>query len=217
MTPVRRAPRGVVALSLLLQGCAALVVEREPASPVSRVSSLSGRPGLVIGAPDRSPDDLLGRIGLDLARQTGFGLVVGATGDRSSNRAYWLRVEELANGPIRFYVELRGGTRQEARGRIEIVTVGVSRDEARKLWTLFELIRNSRLGSRRELPRLDLLVTPARADGSGVEPAVPLRIGERGIRIELPPAALTLGRLVYTEILAEFLTECSRLLLSAER
>ena len=209
----------MVALSLLLQGCAALVVEREPASPVGRVSSLSGRPGLVIGAPDGSPDDLLGRIGLDLARQTGFGLVVGspATGDRSSNRAYWLRVEEMANGPIRLYVELRGGTRQEARGRIEIVTVGVSRDEARKLWTLFELIRNSHLGSRRELPRLNLLVTPALADGLGFEPAVPLRIGERGIRIELPPSALTLERPVYTEILADFLAECSRLLLSAER
>jgi len=216
---MRRVGRGVVALSLLLQGCAGLVVERQPASPMGQVSSLSGRPGLVIGAPDGSPDDLLGQLGLDLARQTGFGLVVGssATGDRSPNRAYWLRVEEMASGPVRLYVELRGGNRQEARGRIEIVTLGVRRDEARKLWTLFELIRNSHLGSRRELPRFDLLVTPALADGFGVEPAVPLRVGERGIRIELPPAALALGRLVYTEILAEFLTECSRLLLSAER
>ena len=41
-----------------------------------------------------------------------------------------------------------------------------------------------------------------------------LRIAERAVHIELPRAARVEGREVYTEILAEFLRESSRLLLA---
>jgi hypothetical protein len=193
----------------VLQGCAALVVEREPPLPAGQWRSLAGQPGLVIGVPYARADDLAELLGLDLARQTGFGLVVarGVVPDRrGSAEAYRLQLNEVARGPLRLYVELRGGTRSEASSRrIEIAVVGMGRDEAWKLKTLFELIRDAHLRSRQELPRLDVLVEPARVEAAGAE---------RTIQIRLPDLAPPLGREVYTGILAEFLTESSRLLLT---
>jgi hypothetical protein len=171
----------------------------------------------VIGAPYVNPDDLTGQISLDLARQTGFGLVVAtslAQDRRAVDEAYQLRVKEVARGPLRLYVEIRSGSRQEAAGRIEIATVGVGFDEAWRLRTLFELIRDAHLRFRAKLPRLEVLVRPVQSEAGGAKHAVLLHVPERGIQIELPRAARTLGREVYTEILAEFLKESSRLLLA---
>lgn len=213
---MRGACRVVAALSLLLQGCAAVVVGPEPVLPVGQWSSRPGWPGLVIGVQHRGLDDLIDQISLDLARQTGFGLVV-ATGSaldrRGFDEAYQLRVREVARGPLRLYVEVHAGSRQKAERRIRIATVGVGRDEAWKLKTLFELIRDARLRSRPEEPRLDVLVEPAQSDAFGATPVALFHVLERGIQIELPRTARTLGREVYTEILAEFLKESSRLLL----
>lgn len=208
-----RVGSAAAALMLLLQGCAALVVEPEPAPPLGQLRSLPGQPGLVIGAPYGGPDDPTGEISLELARQTGFGLVVatGVARDRGGlEEAYRLRVREVARGPLRLYVEIHGG--REAPERIEIATVGVDRDEAWRLRTLFELIRDTHLRARRELPRLDVLVRPAESKASGAKALV--HDPERGFQIDLPRAARTLGREVYTEILAQFLKESSRLLLT---
>jgi len=199
---------------LLLQGCAALVVEPEPAPPRGGLRSLAGQPGLVIGSPYGGPDDLSDQISLELARQTGFGLVVAADLPRDRGgleEAYRLHVREVARGPLRLYVEIHGG--QGAAKRIEIVTVGVNRDEAWRLRTLFELIRDAHLRARHELPRLDVLVRPAESNAAAAA-GVALHAPERAFRIGLPRAIRTPGYQVYTAILAEFLTESSRLLLT---
>lgn len=129
--------------------------------------------------------------------------------------AYAHRVNEVARGPIRLFVELHGNARQESAGRIEIATVGVDRQQAWQLRTLFELIRDAHLRARPEAPRLEILVEPldrlhlnaTRAKQIGV-----LRLPQQAFHIELPRVARIQGREAYVEILAEFLTEASKLL-----
>jgi len=146
----------------------------------------------VIGAPHGHSDEGTDWISRELAKRTGFGLVV-ATGfarlDSQGRRfsvnrptegvpgrpageevyseearrvyeTYAQRVREVAGGSIRLFVELHGNARPESAGRIEIATVGVDRQEAWQLRTLFELIRDARLRAWPETPRLEVLVEP---------------------------------------------------------
>ncbi len=206
----------MVILAVLAQGCAALPVQREPAVGLGRLAAQPGRPGLVIGAPRETSEDQTGLISADLARRTGFGLVI-ATG---YHEAYVSRVREVAQGPLSLYVEVHGSVRQEGGGRIEIATVGVDRQDAWMLKTLLELIRDSHLRGRPEIPRLDVLVEPLdrlSVMASSAKQAGIVRPPERAIHIELPRVARTLGRQAYTDVLADFLTQASRLLLAKER
>lgn len=209
--------RAVAAFPFLLQGCALLSVEREPAQRPGWLSAVRGRPGVVIGAPHGSSDASADRISVELARRTGFGLVVATD---EPDREYESRVREVSKGPLRLYVEIHGNSRRESAGRIEVATVGVSRTDAWRLKTLFEMIRDAHLRNRLERLRLDVRVEPLDPiswTASGAKRVGILRISERAIHIELPRAARVEGREVYTEILAEFLKESSRLLLAKEQ
>ncbi|MGH7398026.1 MAG: hypothetical protein ACRELW_10865 [Candidatus Rokuibacteriota bacterium] len=89
----RRGPASlVVGLALLVQGCAGLIAGKDSAEappatsapsrgapPGGRIQAEKGRPGLVIAAPHGTSDIATDVMGRDLARLTGFGLVV-ATG-----------------------------------------------------------------------------------------------------------------------------------------
>ncbi|MBI4611929.1 MAG: hypothetical protein HY726_23310 [Candidatus Rokubacteria bacterium] len=129
--------------------------------------------------------------------------------------AYAQGVSEVARGPLQLLVELHGNARQESAGRIEIATVGVDRQQAWQLRTLFELIRDAHLRSWPEAPRLAVLIEPldrlqlsaTRAKEIGV-----LRLPRRAFHIELPRAARLQAREAYLEILSEFLSEAARLL-----
>lgn len=77
-----RLVRGVALLAIVAQGCAAVRIEPEvPVRLPGPMASQKGRPGLVIGAPHGRSDAETDRIGLDLARRTGFGLVVATYAD----------------------------------------------------------------------------------------------------------------------------------------
>lgn len=70
--------------ALMLFGCAKQTVEfpRQtfpPETPRGHIAARPGRPGLVVAAPHGSSDAQTGEIAAELARRTGFGLVV-ATG-----------------------------------------------------------------------------------------------------------------------------------------
>jgi hypothetical protein len=67
------------AASLVLYGCATVPIEPEPGVPAGHIAARSGRPGVVVAAPHGSSDPATGEIAAELARRTGFGLVV-ATG-----------------------------------------------------------------------------------------------------------------------------------------
>ena len=235
-------------LALLAQGCAPLHVEPELPPSAGPLVSQKGRPGVVIGAPHGTSDAESGWISRELARRTGFGLVLARYGDLDSGRrrhnvnrptegvqggppseevstaearqvyeAYVGRVREVAQGPLNLYVEVHGNVRKESAGSIEIATVGVSREEAWLLKLLLELIRDAHLGEKPELPRLQILVEPLDRlyyRASAVKQVGILTLPQRAIHIELPRGARTLGREAYTDVLADFLTQASLLLLA---
>jgi hypothetical protein len=209
-----------------------------------------GRPGVVIGAPHGTSDRDTDIIGRDLARLTGWGLVV-ATGfshlDGDGRRfnvnrptesvpgtsarleggsdeaqrvyeAYRRHVTEAAQGPLRLYVEVHGNGRQESAGRVEIATVGLSPDDAWRLKTLFELIRDARL-EESQAPRLDVWVEsldPLRYTASAAKRSGILASSSRALHIELPRAARTAHREVYTGLLGEFLIQSAAVLVARE-
>jgi hypothetical protein len=133
---------------------------------------------------------------------------------------YRRRVTEAAQGPLRFYVEVHGNARAESAGRLEIATVGVSRDDAWRLKTLLELIRDARLPADGDVPRLDVWMEPidslwytaSAAKQSGLMAQTTL-----AMHIEMPRAARTTYREAYTTVLADFLIQSAALLLPAGR
>ncbi|HKX02612.1 MAG TPA: hypothetical protein VJX71_08925, partial [Methylomirabilota bacterium] len=191
-------------LALVVQGCAGLIAgkdsaEAPPAAPAGanapvagEVQVEKGRPGMVIAAPHGTSDSATDLMGRDLAKLTGFGLVVvtgythvDASGRRYNvNRptesapgasarseaeteparqvyqAYRRQVTEAAQGPVRLYVEVHGNMRPESAGRMEIATVGVSRDDAWRLKALLEMIRDARLPDEGDVTRLEIWMEP---------------------------------------------------------
>lgn len=69
----------VAAGPLVLFGCATQTVEFPPQTPRGHIAAKPGRPGLVVAAPHGSSDVQTAEIAAEVARRTGFGLVV-ATG-----------------------------------------------------------------------------------------------------------------------------------------
>ncbi len=135
---------------------------------------------------------------------------VPSEGARQVYRAYEQRVREVAQGPLVFYAEIHGNNHRDAANQIEIATVGVDRDEAVRLRTLLELIRDAYLRANREAPRLEILVEPAnpvRYAASGAKRDGILKLPQRALHIELPKAARTDWRETYIAILADFLVQ----------
>jgi hypothetical protein len=145
-------------------------------------------------------------------------LEVETAAARQVYQDYRRHVTEAAQGAVRLYVEVHGNMRPESAGRVEIATVGVSRDDAWRLKTLLELIRDSRLEG--DVPRLEVWVesqdpvvyTASAAKQSGILAQTPL-----AIHIELPRVARTTHREAYTTVLADFLIQSAALLLPPPR
>jgi len=249
--------------SVVLAGCATHAVEfpevrswRDVAprdavpSLGGEIASRPGRPGLVVAAPHGSSDARTAEIATEIARRTGFGLVVATgfqltlgrpegsgarfqvnrpyegtpgrppTEDVSSEdarriyEAYERRVREAAHGPLRFYCEIHGNAHADTAGRIEIATVGISKEFALRLRTLAELIRDAHLRVHRQAPSLAVLVEPAdtlRYAASGAKRDGILRVPQRALHIELPRVARVEYQAVYTAILADFIAQAATL------
>jgi hypothetical protein len=254
MTP-RSAGRLVLSLAMLLPGCTGLIGGKDvvplPAERQEERGSfqvLKGRPGVVIGAPHGTSDRATGGISRDLARLTGFSLVV-ATGfsrlDADGRRfnvnrptesvpgtparlegetvearrvfeVYRRHVDAAAQGPLLLYVEVHGNAGTESAGRVEIATVGLSRDDAWRLKTLFELIRDARLGEAVDTPRLDVWIEsldPLRYTASAAKQSGMLAASGRALHIELPRVARTSSREVYAGLLGDWLIQSAAFLM----
>jgi hypothetical protein len=234
----------LLALALLLQSCAGLVGGKEPVvgpsvthAETGSVQIARGRPGIVIGVPDTGPDTGAARVGRDLARLTGFGIVVaaGPSGSGAAERldgaprpesdfgpatqvgtarrpdaAYRRQISEAARGPLALYVELRGDA--ERPGRVDIATAGLDREEIWRLKTLFELIRDARVDGGAG-SRLEVSIEPPdpRLAASLAPPGTPVA-PRRSLRIELPRLARTTYREIYTEMLGDFLVQAAAFL-----
>jgi len=254
----------VLGVALVVQGCAGLIAgkdsaESPPAGPARAPGPIAGavqvekgRPGIVIAAPHGTSDSATDLMGRELAKLTGFSLVVvtgythvDAAGRRYNvNRptesqpgaaarqeveteparqvyqTYRRQVADAAQGPLRLYVEVHGNGREESAGRMEIATVGLSRDDAWRLKTLLEMIRDARLPAEGAVPRLDVWMEPqdslwytaSAAKQSGILAQTTL-----ALHIELPRAARTTYREAYTTVLADFLIQSAALLLPPAR
>lgn len=231
---------------MLLVGCAGRAAVPDTAPARGHISTRPGRPGIVVAAPHGTSDLATAEIATEIARRTGFGLVV-ATGfnvdtregrryqvnrpfegvagrpaaeetaseaARSVYESYERGVREVAQGPLRFYTEIHGNSRAETAGLIEIATVGVDAEEARKLRTLLELVRDAHLRARPGAPRLEVRVEPADRvlfTASAAKRAGILRLPHRALHVELPRAARTDGRELYGAILSDFLLQAAAL------
>jgi hypothetical protein len=84
----------VASLSLLLYGCATQAVTVEPEAARGYITTRAGRPGVVVAAPHGTSDPRTGDIAAEIARRTGFGLVVATgfalepDGDEGPGRRY---------------------------------------------------------------------------------------------------------------------------------
>jgi len=183
--------------ALVLYGCAAPAVDLPSAPARGHAGARPGRPGFVVAAPHGGRDVDTDDIAVEIARRTGFGLVVAPA---FGPDAYETRVLEASQGPLRFYAEIRGNDRRDCAGQIEIATVGVDRDLALRLRALAELIRDAHLRAHRHVQRLDVLVEPGTRDGI-------LRLPQRALQIELPACARRDWRETYAAILADFLAQ----------
>jgi hypothetical protein len=142
------------------------------------------------------------------------GQEVVTPGAREVYRAYEAKVREAARGPLALYAEIHGNGRAESAERIEIATVGVDEALARRLRTLFELVRDAHLRAYPGAPRLAVLVEPADRivyTASGAKREGILRLPERALHVELPRTARRAWRDAYTAILADFLTQAFEL------
>lgn len=191
----------VASIPLLLYGCAPQAVVVAPhVPPPGPAVARPGRPGFVIGAPHATSDAPAADIAAELARRTGFGLVVGA---RDPDGSFERRVQETAQGRLTFYAEVHGATGRESANRIQIGAAGADRELANRLRALLELIRDAHLRGRAGTPRLDVVVETGR-DGMP-------RASGRALHLELPRAARVEAREPYVAILAEFLAQAATL------
>ncbi len=149
----------MVGLALFVQGCAGLIVGKDsagapPATPApprvaapgGSIEVEKGRPGLVVAAPHGTTDAATDVMGRDLARLTGFGLVVATGYSRldAEGRRYNVnrptesvpgaaaRLEVQTEAAWRVYEAYRGHVAEAAQGalRLYVEVHGNSRPES---------------------------------------------------------------------------------------
>lgn len=246
----------VATAAILFVGCTTRQVALDGMLAPGHIATRMGRPGVVVAAPHGSSDLGTGEMAAEIARRTGFGLVVAtgfnlepdsrerpgrrfqvnrpvegvpgrppneeivSAGARSAYEAYERDVRDVAQGPLRFYVEIHGNNRSETADRIEIATVGVDAEGALTLRTLLELVRDAHLRARAPALRLEIRVEPADPvfyAASGAKRGGILRLPQRALHIELPRVARREGRELYTLILSDFLLQAIALPLPVRR
>ena len=164
----------------------------------------------MVAAPNPRAGEGTAEIAAEVARLTGFALVVGAAGEGIGHETLGRRVGEVARGPLALYAEIVGNDRRDAADRIEIATTGVDADQSLKLRTLLELVRDSHLRGQPARMRLSVRIEPASGAGLAGGPA-------RALRIDLPRLARHEARELYALILADFLREAVALPVPARR
>ena len=142
-----------------------------------------------------------------------------STGRARLDAVYARSSTEAAPGPA---APLRRGARRRARpdtrARVQITTVGLSADDAWRLKTLLELIRDARRG-RGPVPRLEVSVEPRiRASATASRP--PVRLGaspSSHARDRAAARGRTTYREVYTSVLGRLPDQSATFLVARER
>jgi hypothetical protein len=117
-----------------------------------------------------------------------------------------------AGGQLDLYVEIH----QNNGARIEVASVGISRDEARLIKNTFLSVRDQTLVGRRDIAIVDLAIEPLDEIEVGAWPAKAegiLKLATKSLHFELPADGVMGSeehRRVYTLILTQLLTEIAR-------
>src|SRR5262245_15098678 len=211
-------------LILIVQGCAGLdITTGDVPGGGGAFQVRKGRPGVVIGAPPGASGAETDAIARELASRTGFGLVAvnGSAARQQSHEdafhMYRRLVADVAQGPLRLYVEIHGDADRSGAGRVQVATSGLSPDDVWRLKTLFDLVRDARV--QKATPRLEMVVESRTAGLQTVRVSAPAGAlgAQRALQIDLPRAATTTYREVYANVLAAVLTESATFLVARER
>ncbi|MBI4488512.1 MAG: hypothetical protein HY694_05465 [Deltaproteobacteria bacterium] len=206
-------------------------------------------PGVVIASPHGSFDEYTAEMVKRISYRTGFAAVIakGFTPTEASGwrinvnrptektfpsegmelhskratqvyRAFRDLVLEAAVGDLKLYIDIH---QYNTDSKIQVATVGVSREQGRIIKMLYHEIRDQILGKKSDIPAVELLIEPldeieigawaAKAEGI-------LGLAEKSLHFELPSHkvfATGAGRDAYTRVLADLLKEIVPLLTTA--
>jgi hypothetical protein len=201
------------------------------------IPSRTGRAGVVIGAPHGTYDEYTAEIVRRLAFRTGLAAVI-ARGFSPTEAGGWrinvnrptektflapefetstLRSREVYHGFRKLVFDAAGGDLQlyidvHQYGKdatIQVATVGVAREQARKLKQSYQVIRDRLLKNSPGIEPVELVIEPLDIVDVGAWPAKDsglLSVARKSLHIELPlHSALRTdkSRSVYTRIIAE--------------
>jgi hypothetical protein len=117
-----------------------------------------------------------------------------------------------AGGKLDLYVEIH----QNSGARIEVASVGISRNEARLIKNTFVSVRDQTLGGRRDIAVVDLAIEPLDELEVGAWPAKAdgiLKLATKSLHFELPADGVMASeehRRVYTLILTQLFSKITR-------
>jgi hypothetical protein len=192
--------------------------------------------GVVIGAPHGAIEPHSDRLATVISERTGAGLVVAygfkarrlsvtqplvkarpypvteqGSVDRLSVFADYRRIVRMAGrGRLQLYVGVRKTDEPGLADRIEVVTSGLTHEEARALKETYLWIRDQRVNGNGS-PKIALNIEPVDRiswPATGVKHHGILLYAERGLNLRVPsPISEGPGRELYGEILAQWLEE----------
>ncbi len=215
------------------------------------VESRKRLPGIVIGAPHGSFDEYTAEMVKRLAYRTGIAAVIakGFTPTEAGGwrinvnrptektfpseglelhsqrakqvyRAFEDLVLKASNGNLQVYIDIH---QYNTGNKIQVATVGISREEARIIKMLYDEIRDKMLAHQSNVPAVGLLIEPLDEVEIGAWAAKSegiLGLAEKSLHFELPSQKILItpdAREVYTRILADLLKETVPFLLRGLR
>lgn len=210
------------------------------------IPSRNGPRGVVIGAPHGSFDEYTAEVVKRLSHYTGIATVVAkgftptevggwrinvnrpterafAPEDREEYsrtaaeiyRTYKELVLKAARGELKLYIDIH---RHDIDRKIQVATLGITRDQARVVKRLYHQIRDRALRQNSGVPSVDLLIEPFDEIEIKAWPAKSqgiLRLADKCLHIELPGYGVLStveGRETYTSILVKLFQESLPLL-----
>jgi hypothetical protein len=230
-----------LAIEMIRENPAGLPATKIIVSDFGKIETLAGRHknGIVIGAPHGSFDVYTAGMARRICSRTGIAGVIatGFTPTETRNRArinvnrpteryvtfsdrefeterarttyeqFKQSVLSAARGKLALYIDLHqnGGT------RIEVATVGVSRDEASFIRHTYSVLRNQALAATPDMTAVDLAIEPLNELEVGAWATKTngiLTVPARGLHFELPADGVMgspRDREIYTQILGELI------------
>ncbi|MBI4489821.1 MAG: hypothetical protein HY694_12100, partial [Deltaproteobacteria bacterium] len=135
-------------------------------------------------------------------------------------RAFEDLVLKASNGNLQVYIDIH---QYNTGNKIQVATVGISREEARIIKMLYDEIRDKMLAHQSNVPAVELLIEPLNEVEIGAWAAKSegiLELAKKSLHFELPSHKVFItgeAREAYTGILADLLKEIVSFLVTRSR